>query len=136
MKIHSKNNKVQNTKLIVPIDGLVTIDGEGIADVSPKCAVLLVSNTNDWEYVKGNKPQKDTEETPNEPNEETTDPEEGNVPTEDERVLLEEKLNSSTVKELQTMCQEANLPEEEWNKLTKKLLVKYLMEKYDNTEEK
>lgn len=136
MKIHSKNNKVQNTKLIVPIDGLVTIDGEGIADVSPKCAVLLVSNTNDWEYVKGNKPQKDTEETPNEPNEETTDSDEGNVPTEDERALLEEKLNSSTIKELQTMCQEANLPEEEWNKLTKKLLVKYLMEKYDNTEEK
>lgn len=136
MKIHSKNNKVQNTKLIVPIDGLVTIDGEGIADVSPKCAVLLVSNTNDWEYVKGNKPQKDTEETPNEPNEETTDPEDENVPTEDERALLEEKLNSSTVKELQDMCQEANLPEEEWNKLTKKLLVKYLMEKYDNTEEK
>ena len=136
MKIHSKNNKVQNTKLIVPIDGLVTIDGEGIADVSPKCAVLLVSNTNDWEYVKNAKSQKDTEETLNDPDEGTNDDGDGNVPTEDERALLEEKLNSSTVKELQAMCQEANLPEEEWNKLTKKLLVKYLMDKYDNTEEK
>lgn len=133
MKIQAKNNGLQNTKLIVPIDGLILIDKDGIAEVSAKCAVLLVNNTNDWEYVKNS--EKKTEETPEPEGEETTDDGEENPSEEDERALLEEKLNSSTVAELKAMCEEANLPKEEWSKLTKMLLIKYLMEKYDNSED-
>lgn len=129
MKIKAKDNNVRNNKLIVPIDGLIVVDGEGIAEVSAKCAVLLVNNTNNWEYVKNS--EKKSEETPETEGEETTDGGDENPSEEDERALLEEKLNSSSVAELKAMCEEAKLPEEEWGKLTKKLLVKYLMEKYD-----
>ena len=38
-------------KLIVPVDGEISIDGNGVADVSAKCAVALVTGTNDWAYA-------------------------------------------------------------------------------------
>lgn len=51
MKIKAKNSKIASMKLIVPVDGEITIDANGVADVSGKCAVALVNGTNDWEYA-------------------------------------------------------------------------------------
>ena len=51
MKIKAKNPKIASMKLIVPVDGEISIDGNGVADVSAKCAVALVTGTNDWAYA-------------------------------------------------------------------------------------
>ena len=125
MKIVSKGKKVVSTKLIVPIDGMIEIDSNGFADVSAKCAALLVNNTNDWEFVK--KQKEFVEEA------ESDDPNEDNEMSEEqsEREILEERINSSTLEQLRNMCVEAEFPEEEWKNMSKKLLVKYMLKKYD-----
>jgi len=51
MKIKAKNPNIASMKLIVPIDGLITIDANGEVEVSTQCALCLVKNTNDWEYA-------------------------------------------------------------------------------------
>ena len=51
MKIKAKNPKISSMKLIVPIDGEISIDANGVTDVSPKCAIALVTGTNDWNYA-------------------------------------------------------------------------------------
>ena len=133
MKIKAINPKVVSMKLIVPIDGTIEIDSNGIADVSPKCAVLLVKNTSDWSYV-GNEPDEvdNTEET--ETGAEGTE----NVATKTEkteRELLEEKLTTAKINEIREMCSEAGFPKEEWEKLSKKLLTAYVLKKFDEADE-
>lgn len=125
MKIKAKNQNIASMKLIVPIDGLITIDAEGIAEVSPKCAVLLVNNTNDWQYV-GAAP-KDTAETAEE--EKSAESTENDAKT--ERELLAEKVRDAKVAELKEMCSEAEFPEAEWKNLSKALLAAYILKKYD-----
>lgn len=125
MKIKAKNPNIASMKLIVPIDGLITIDAKGETEVSAKCAVLLVNNTNDWEYV-GKAAKGVTEESEEETTEEGTE----NV-EKSERDLLEEKVKAAKVSELKDMCVEAEFPEEEWKNLTKNLLAAYILKKYD-----
>ena len=104
MKIKAINPKISNTKLIVPIDGMIDVDAEGVSEVSSKCAVLLVNNTSDWEYLKSN--QEESE--------------------------LKDQLDEMKLSEMKDMAQEAGLPEEEWKKLgSKKLMGAYLLKKFD-----
>lgn len=125
MKIKAKNQNIASMKLIVPIDGLITIDANGEAEVSPKCAVLLVSNTNDWQYV--GKAAKEVTEGHDE-----KDDAEGTENVEkSERELLEEKVKTAKIAELKEMCVEAEFPEEEWKNLSKALLSAYILKKYD-----
>ena len=125
MKIKAKNQNIASMKLIVPIDGLITIDANGEAEVSPKCAVLLVSNTNDWQYV--GKAAKEVTEDPDE-----EDDAEGTENFEkSERELLEEKVKTAKIAELKEMCVEAEFPEDEWKSLSKALLSAYILKKYD-----
>ena len=124
MKIKSKNSNIASMKLIVPIDGLITIDANGEAEVSPKCAVLLVNNTNDWQYV-GNAAKEVTEDPDEEDDAEGTE----NV-EKSERELLEEKVKTAKIAELKEMCVEAEFPEDEWKNLSKALLSAYILKKY------
>ena len=97
-------------KLIVPIDGLIDIDGNGIADVSPKCAVQLVNSTNDWEYLKRmflkkkRKTSMKSDELEDE-NEESS-----------ERDAFQEGLKTMKLEEMKDVATEAGYPEEEWEK--------------------
>ena len=125
MKIKAKNQNIASMKLIVPIDGLITIDANGEAEVSPKCAVLLVNNTNDWQYV-GKAAKEVTEGHDEEDDNEGTE----NV-EKSERELLEEKVKTAKIAELKEMCVEAEFPEEEWKNLSKALLSAYILKKYD-----
>ena len=125
MKIKAKNQNIASMKLIVPIDGLITIDANGEAEVSPKCAVLLVSNTNDWQYV-GKAAKEVTEDHDEKDDAEGTE----NV-EKSERELLEEKVKTAKIAELKEMCVEAEFPEEEWKNLSKALLSAYILKKYD-----
>lgn len=125
MKIKAKNQNIASMKLIVPIDGLITIDANGEAEVSPKCAVLLVSNTNDWQYV-GKAVKEVTEDHDEKDDAEGTE----NV-EKSERELLEEKVKTAKIAELKEMCVEAEFPENEWKNLSKALLSAYILKKYD-----
>lgn len=134
MKIKAKNPNIASMKLIVPIDGLITIDAKGEADVSAKCAVLLVNNTNDWGYVGKTAPEseiKENDETGAEGTENIAD----EAPEKSERELLEEKVKNSKVAELKEMCVEAEFPEDEWKNLSKGLLAAYILKKYDEATE-
>ena len=125
MKIKAKNKNIASMKLIVPIDGLITIDAKGEAEVSTKCAVLLVGSTNDWEYAG-----KSSKEVTEEPETETTEEGTENV-EKSERELLEEKVKTAKIAELKEMCVEAEFPEAEWKNLSKNLLAAYILKKYD-----
>jgi len=134
MKIKAKNEKLVSTELIVPIDGKITIDAKGEADVSAKCASLLVNSTNDWDFVKGKKKaevdEQDEEEDENEDEENEDDEEEDE--NEDDEVI--DGINSMNFKQMQDMATEAKYPVEEWEKLkSKALLSQYLINKYKET---
>jgi len=118
MKIKTKNSSNNSSKLIVPLDGLITIDANGIADVSAKCAVILVTGTNDWEYLTKN---SGTEQTSNDDNSETEQ-------VSNDNDNLEVKLNSMKLDELKQMAKEGELPEEEFSSITtKKAMIEYLL---------
>ena len=44
MKIKAKNPKNSSMQLIVPVDGLITIDANGVTDVSAKCAAVALGD--------------------------------------------------------------------------------------------
>jgi hypothetical protein len=128
MKIKAKNPKISSMKLIVPIDGEISIDANGVTDVSPKCAIALVTGTNDWNYASKVK------NAVNEATEEEGDEEEDEVAN--EREELEAKLKTMSMAELKAMATEGEFPVEEWEKITsKKLLAAYLLQKYDEATE-
>ena len=104
--------------LILPVDGLKTIDSNGVVDVSGKCAVALVNGTNDWEYLsKAKDVEAEEEETEDEL---------------DERAELEAKLKGMKLEEMKDMAKEGGLDEEEWGKIsTKKLMISYILQKFD-----
>lgn len=109
-------------KLCVPLDGVVDIDANGIVDVSAKCAIQLVNGTNDWEYL--NKKTVETESDNDEEEEEEDDV--------DERKQFEEGLSKMQLADMKIMAKEAGYPEEEWSKLSsKKIMISYLLKKYD-----
>ena len=124
MKIKAINPKISNTKLIVPIDGIIVVDTEGVAEVSAKCAVQLVNNTSDWEYLKSG-----SEEVEDEQEDETEQ-------IEEHRSELKDQLDEMKLSEMKEMAEEAGLPEEEWKKLgSKKLMSAYLLKKFDKAVE-
>lgn len=126
MKIKSKNPKIVSMKLCVPFDGIVQIDEQGIVDVSPKCAIQLVTGTNDWEYLKKeeNKNAIDSEEK-SEVSEESNDY--------SERELLQRALDKMSLEEMKNMAKEAEYDKKEWGKIgTKKLMSAYLLKKFDS----
>lgn len=142
MKIQSKNDSVKSMKLIVPIDGMIVIDENGMTDVSENCAEILVTMTNDWEYVEEKekkhstketeeKEVTDSEEEENDANGEETDSEDENSESEEdeEGTVSVDELRKLTYKQLRETASEAGFPEEEWGKLKKELLVQYLMKK-------
>lgn len=122
MKIKSKNPKLASMKLNVPVDGQISIDAKGIADVSAKCAVILVTGTNDWEYLT-----KRAEVVEDEDEDEEVE--------ETERERFEAHLKTLKLEELKSLAEEGEMPREEWEKLgSKKLMMAYLLKKYDEAE--
>lgn len=138
MKIKAKNSKIASMKLCVPVDGVISIDHSGVAEVSPKCAALLVKGTNDWEYLK--KSAAKTEDEENTSTDEVEEPEAEEEETEEDgksdRERFEAYLDGLTVAQMKDYAKEGNLPAEEYDKLSSKKLMKaYLLKKYDETAE-
>ena len=138
MKIKAKNSKIASMKLCVPVDGVISIDHIGVAEVSPKCAALLVKGTNDWEYLK--KSAAKTEEEEKTSTDEVEEPEAEEEETEEDgksdRERFEAYLDGLTVAQMKDYAKEGNLPAEEYDKLSSKKLMKaYLLKKYDETAE-
>lgn len=138
MKIKAKNSKIASMKLCVPVDGVISIDHNGVAEVSPKCAALLVKGTNDWEYLK--KSAAKTEEEEKTSTDEVEEPEAEEEETEEDgksdRERFEAYLDGLTVAQMKNYAKEGNLPAEEYDKLSSKKLMKaYLLKKYDETAE-
>lgn len=138
MKIKAKNSKIASMKLCVPVDGVISIDHNGVAEVSPKCAALLVKGTNDWEYLK--KSAAKTEEEEKTSTDEVEEPEVEEEETEEDgksdRERFEAYLDGLTVAQMKDYAKEGNLPAEEYDKLSSKKLMKaYLLKKYDETAE-
>lgn len=120
VKIKAKNEKmVHDMNLIVPIDGVITIDGNGEAEVSDACADVLVNCTNDWMRSEVISDEKRDNVINNDNNDKS------------EREILEERVKKSTVEELRNICKEMNFDEDEYGKLSKKNLQKYILDKYD-----
>lgn len=120
MKIKAKNQNVASMELIVPVDGRISIDANGVAEVSAKCAAALVKGTNDWDYAKkATAIQDDEEEDDNE--DEATD-----------RDKFAAHLDTLTLAQMKDLAKEGEMPEEEYEKLnSKKLMKAYLLKKYD-----
>lgn len=138
MKIKAKNSKIASMKLCVPVDGVISIDHNGVAEVSPKCAALLVKGTNDWEYLK--KSAAKTEEEEKTSMDEVEEPEAEEEETEEDgksdRERFEAYLDGLTVAQMKDYAKEGNLPAEEYDKLSSKKLMKaYLLKKYDEMAE-
>ena len=138
MKIKAKNSKIASMKLCVPVDGVISIDHNGVAEVSPKCAALLVKGSNDWEYLK--KSAAKTEEEEKTLTDEVEEPEAEEEETEEDgksdRERFEAYLDGLTVAQMKDYAKEGNLPAEEYDKLSSKKLMKaYLLKKYDETAE-
>ena len=110
MKIKAKNSKVFGIKLNVPVDGLIEIDANGVAEVSEKAAQMLVNGTNDWEYFNDN---------------------EGGNDNEVDEVI--NGLKKMTLAQMIDMAKEAGYPESEYQKFAKKekLMLAYLIKKYN-----
>ena len=145
MKIKSNKKSIASMKLIVPIDGLITIDAEGCVEVSDKCAEVLVKNTSDWQYAEKDEDETETgqeNETGSEGTESDDDEGVGADDEEDdddseksERELLEEKVQNAKAAELKDMCSEAGFPEKEWKNLSKKDLAAYILQKFDEADD-
>lgn len=128
MKIKAKNPKIASMRLIVPVDGEISIDGNGVADVSAKCAVALVTGTNDWAYASKAKNAPDVTDE--------DDEEEDDEDEDSDRDKFEAHLKTLKLEEMKAMAEEGEMPKEEWEKLTsKKLMSAYLLKKYDEAAE-
>lgn len=140
MKIKAKNSKIASMKLCAPVDGVISIDHNGVAEVSPKCAALLVKGTNDWEYLKKSAAKTEEEEKTSTDEVEEPEAEEEEEETEEDgksdRERFEAYLDGLTVAQMKDYAKEGNLPAEEYDKLSSKKLMKaYLLKKYDETAE-
>lgn len=115
MKIKAKNPAVKSMKLIVPIDGMIDIDANGIAEVTEKAAELLVNKTNDWSYIDSDVKKQAEKE----------------IVDEDAQVVA--GIKKMKIEEMIAMAKEAEYPEAEWNKFSQKpkLMAAYLIKKYN-----
>lgn len=122
VQIKAKNETVRKMNLIMPEDGMVEINAEGIAEVSEKCAEIMTTCTPDWERV-------DVITEHNKENENSDDNNDNDE--EDERTQLEAKVKKANIEELKAICKEMEFDEDEYGKLSKKNLQKYILNKYD-----
>lgn len=122
VQIKAKNETVRKMNLIMPEDGMVEINAEGIAEVSEKCAEIMTTCTPDWERV-------DVITEHNKENENSDDNNDNDE--EDERTQLEAKVKKANIEELKAICKEMEFDEDEYGKLSKKNLQKYILDKYD-----
>jgi hypothetical protein len=134
MKIVTEKQELKGTKLIVPIDGTINIDSNGIAEVSPKAAALLVKSISYWAFFKEDNLRKKVEEDPDdkEPSEDDDNSEKKvEEDPDDESKKIKENLESKTLKELLTLVGELNIPEQEYKNIknSKKLMVAFLLKK-------
>lgn len=127
-----KFSKEISKKIIVPVDGLIELK-DGIADVSVRCATVLVKgNPKYWSYVKNHssKNEDDAEKDTDDVEKDTNDVENDT----DDRQKLEEHLGTLSFDELKGYAKEAGFPEEEYSNLnSKKLLKAYLLNKFDES---
>lgn len=141
MKIKAKNQNIKSMKLSVPVDGLIEIDDNGIAEVSERCGKMLINGTRDWEEFeadkvtgKTNKDGEQGEEDVNESEIENSDSMDDSKATTDKEIIA--GLNELSLDSCIEAAKEAGYPESEWEKLAKnekaaeKLMRKYLVRKY------
>lgn len=114
MKIKAKNSSVKSMKLIVPIDGIIDIDANGVTEVTDKAADLLVNKTNDWNYLDAEDKKLDKEPI-------------------DEDAEVVAGIKKMKIEDMIAMAKEAEYPEAEWNKFSQKpkLMAAYLIKKYN-----
>lgn len=120
LEIKALNPQVKGMKLIVPFDGMIEIDANGIAHVSERAAEALVRGTNDWKYV--------TEENSNtKSNDDVSNADK----SEDEQVFA--GIKKMKLEDMISMAQEAGYPEKEWERFSKKekMMAAYLIKKYN-----
>jgi len=124
-----KNLKgLKNSKISVPIDGVVNVDGDCCVDVSARCAKILVDCApNDWGYAdKAVADEPDLE----------TDNENKSVKSTDGNVIA--GIKAMNLQQMADLATEAGYPKEEWeqfNTKTKKaIFAAYLVKKYNETE--
>ena len=115
-KIKSINPQVKGIQLQVPIDGLISVDANGFAVVSDKCAELLINGTSDWESVDAEHDAGDAEEQD-----------------------FITKVKKMTLDEMVKLCEELGFDQNEYKKLlgkktSEKLLAGYLIKKYSELE--
>ena len=129
MKIKAKNPRlIKSMKLNVPIDGIIEIDENGVAEVSSKCGQMLIEGTNDWEKF-GEKKVSNEEET----NAEAEEKDE-NADISDEEVI--EGIKQMSLDECVALAKQSGYPEKEWEKFAKnekaaeKLMRQYLIKKF------
>lgn len=115
-KIKSINPQVKGIQLQVPIDGLISVDANGFAVVSDKCAELLIKGTSDWESADAEHDADDSEEQD-----------------------FITKVKKMTLDEMVKLCEELGFDQNEYKKLlgkktSEKLLAGYLIKKYSELE--
>ena len=115
-KIKSINPQVKGIQLQVPIDGLISVDANGFAVVSDKCAELLINGTNDWENADSKHDAEDAEEQD-----------------------FITKVKKMSLDEMVQLCEELGFDQNEYKKLlgkktSEKLLAGYLIKKYSELE--
>lgn len=137
MKIKAKNNNVKAMKLYVPVDGLIEINADGIANVSERCGIMLITGTNDWEEFKEDKnpaeDKKPAEKAEKNDSESEKNDSESEKPTDEEIISGLKKLS---LEECIDTAKAAGYAEKEWEKFAKnekaaeKLMRQYLVKKY------
>lgn len=115
-KIKSINPQVKGVQLQVPIDGLISVDANGYAVVSDKCAELLIKGTSDWESADAA----------------------GDAEGADEQDFIT-KVKKMSLDEMVQLCEELGFDQNEYKKLlgkktSEKLLAGYLIKKYSELE--
>ena len=150
MKIKAKNSDIKSMKLSVPLDGIIEIDANGVAEVSTKCGKMLIEGTNDWKELKEDKEDsdetkvdeqgsKDGEQGDTDTTEENEDGKEDEQPTDEEII---EGLKKLSLEDCIATAKEAGYPEKEWEKLSKnekaaeKMMRNYLVKKYKESVKK
>lgn len=136
MKIKAKSIAVKSMKLMIPYDGVVEIDNDGIVEVSEKAAKVLVECTNDWEYFDKDEvdtADKDDVDTADADDTIATDDADDDKSTNvDEKDEVIEGIRNMSLDAMITMATEAGYPEKDWKKYAKKdkLMAAYLIKQY------
>lgn len=120
MKLKVKNSAQHSSNLIVPFDGLVTIDEKGEFEVSEKCGKFLLVQTENYESAEVTSGGSGNGSNA------------GNGGETDENQLIMDGLKDISLEEAVKLAQESGYPEEEYQKFAKKqkLMAAYLIKKF------